>query len=223
MIGCDADSRRKTTPSASPDKALVLAITSDSPPYTYIDESGEPRGIDVDIAKAAAAKLGRKLEIRAVNAEKLIPMVMSGEVDISASGLSITASRLRSVDFSIPYAEDGGAFLYRAGERMPTMTLAESMRIATIESMSHDFYLTRHGVDPVRYQSFDNAVNDVEARKVDAIFYDRLQLLLVAERSKGRLAVSPLSTRERFGVAVGKGRSEIKAALDAAIRERSAR
>ena len=203
--------------------ALVLAITCDSPPYTSLDESGEPRGIDVDIARAAAAKLGRKLEIRTIDPEELIPQTKSGVVDMAASGLAITAGRLRSVDFSIPYAEDGGAFLYRAGERAPTVILAESIRVATIESMTHDFYLTRHGIDPVRYRSFADAVQDVENKKVDAMYYDRSSLADVAEKSGGRLAVTPLVTRERLGIVVRKGFKELKAALDAVIEERKSR
>ena len=223
MVGCDADSRPDGSARVRTGGALVLAVTIDSPPYTYADADGKPCGMDVDIARAAAAKMGRELEVRAVDPEELIPLAKSGEVDMAASALSITPGRLRSVDFSIPYAEDGGAFLYRAGERVPTMVVAESIRVATIESMSHDFYLTRHGLDPVRYRSLDNAIAAVDTGKVDALYYDRLSLVLAAERSKGRLAVTPHVTRERFGIAVHKGFPELKAALDAAIAERTAK
>ncbi len=223
MIGCDDGSRHEDAVNVRTDGALVLAITVDSPPYTYSDENGEFHGMDVDIARTAAKKMGRKLDIRAVNLEELIPLVKSGAVDMAGSGLAITASRLRSVDFSIPYAEDGGAFLYRAGERMPTIILAESMRVATIESMTHDFYLTRHGVDPVRYRFVEEAIKDVETGKVDTMYYGRSSLMRAAERSKGRLAVTPLVTREHFGIAVRKGYADLKAALDAAIAERTAR
>lgn len=223
IVGCDADSRPEDSACALPGGALVLATTTDAPPYAYVDGTGKFCGIDIDIARAAAAKLGRKLEIRAVNAEALIPLVKSGKADMAASGLSITAGRLLSVDFSIPYAEDGGAFLYRAGERMPTMTLAESMRVATVESMSHDFYLTRHGVDPVRYRSLEAAVKDVESGKVDALYDDKSSLVMAAKQSNGRLATTPRVTREQFGIAVCKGQRELKAALDAVIGERAAR
>ena len=200
-----------------------MAITANSPPYTYLDEAGEPRGSDVEIAKAAAAKMGRKLKVRAVDFDELIPLTKSGAVDMAASGLSFTEGRHRSVDFSIPYAEDGGAFLYRVGEREPTMISAGFIRVATIEAMTHDFYLTRHGVDPVRYHSFVDAIKDLEQKKIDAMYFDKSSLVSVAEKSGGRLAVTPLVTRENLCIAVHKGFAELKAALDAAIEERRAK
>ena len=202
---------------------LVIATTSNAPPFVCRSETGEFCGMDVEIARAAAAKLGRQLVVKVVDYDELLPSVKSGEADMAGSGLSISKSRMRSVDFSAPYAVDGGAFIYRAGEPMPTMIRAESLRVATVDSMLHDFYLTRHGIDPIRYRSFDAAFADLGAGRVDAVFYDRLLLVVMAERSGGRFAVSKPIGRDFCGIALGKGRPELKAALDAVIREREAR
>ena len=101
------------------------------------------------------------------------------------------------------------------------MIRAESMRIAALDSSTHDLYLTRHGVDPIRYLSMLAAFDDLRAGRVDAVFYDLSSIKGVAERTGGHLAVSPTETRERYGIAVGKGRRELKAALDAVIAERT--
>ena len=217
--GC-GDAPRERASASGADAPLVMATTSNSPPYVYRGADGEFTGIDVEIARAAAARLGRPLEIRVVASNEMLPAVKSGEADMAGSGLFITKNRLKSVDFSEPYAVDGGAFIYRTGEAMPTIARAESMRVGTVDSMSHDFYLTRHGIDPVRYHSFDESMADLAADKVDAVFYDRLLLVATAERSGGRFAVSKPVGREFCGIAVGKDRREVKAALDAAIRER---
>jgi polar amino acid transport system substrate-binding protein len=212
------------TPAGSgPDAPLVLVTTAQTPPYSYRDEAtGEFVGEEIEIARAAAAKLGRALEIRLATFPELLPMIASGKADLAASGITITEGRRQTVDFSEPYATEGGMFLYRAKETAPTMFRAERMRVATMDASTYDFYLSSHGVDPLRYETFDAAMEAFRGRRVDTVFYDSCTVRLVAEESGGALAASPLETRENFGIAVRKGDAALKAALDGAIAERRA-
>lgn len=222
VCGCGAED--ETSAVARNGGSLVLVVSGEAPPFSVFDkETGEAKGIEIDIAKEAAAKLGRRLEVRKTEFEDLLPMVKSGEADMAASGLTITEGRLKSVDFSDSYAADGGAFLYRTGDPMPTMIRAESLRIATVDSMTPDFYLTRHGIDPVRYRSCVTAIKDLLDGKIDAFFYDRFSMKVEADNSGGRLSVSPLETRESYGIAVRKGFTELRDAINAVVAERRSR
>ena len=221
VCGCGA-AKDETPAFARNGGSLVLVVSGEAPPFSSFDaNTGEAKGIEIDMAREAAARLGRGLEVRRAKFEDLLPMVKSGEADMAASGLTITEGRLKSVDFSDSYAVDGGAFLYRTGDPMPTMIRAESLRIATVDSMTPDFYLTRHGIDPVRYRSCVTAVKDLLDKKVDAFFYDRFSTKIEAEKSGGRLSVSPLETRESYGIAIHKGFDELRAAMNAVIAERT--
>ena len=206
---------------AAAEAPLVLVTTTDTPPYSYRDEAtGEVVGLEIDIAREAAAKLGRELEIRRAKFPELLPMVSTGEADLAASGITITEGRRQTVDFTIPYAVEGGMFLYRAGEPMPTMILAEQMRVATMDASTYDFYLCAHNIDSIRYGYFSQAVEDLKAGLVDTVFYDSCSVKLIAEKSDGKLAASRLETRENFGIAVKRGNAQLKAALDEAIKAR---
>lgn len=206
------------------DGPLVLVTTGQTPPYSYRDEAtGEIVGTEIAIARAAAEKLGRALEVRVARFPELLPMVGSGEADLAASGITITEGRRQTVDFSDPFATEGGMFLYRAGETAPSVFRAERLRVATIDASTYDFYLTSHGVDPMRFDTFDAAMEAFRERRVDTVFYDSCTARLVAEESDGAIAASPLQTRENFGIAVRKGNAALKAALDEAIAERRAR
>ena len=203
------------------DAPIVVAMMPEIPPYAYVDpDTGEPAGIDVEIVRAAAAKLGRPLEIRQMPFAGILPAVKNGEADFAIAAITITEGRSRNADFSNPYAEEGCAFLYRAGTEPPTMIRAESLRVGVVESMSADFYLTRHGIEPFRYGFVVDAVEDLRAGRLDAVFYDRPALLEAAEQAGGALAVTPRETREHYGVAVRKGRPDLLAAVNAAIRDR---
>lgn len=206
------------------DGPLVLAAMLDAPPYCYKDpETGEARGIDVDIVRAAAARLGRPLEIREMPFSELLHYVQDGKADFAANAITITEGRKRTVDFSNPYSVEGTAFLYRTGEKPPTMITLESAVVGVIESMTQDFYLTRHGIDPRRYASFDEAVADFRAGKLDAVAYDRPAIQELADKSGGKLSVTPLETRENYGIAVRKGCPELLEAVNAVIAERNAK
>ena len=208
-------------PVMAAESPLLLLTTTDTPPYSYRDgETGEIVGLEIDIAREAAAKLGRELEVRQAKFPELLPMVSEGKADMAASTITITEGRLQAVDFSEPYAHEGGMFLYRAGERMPTMILAENLRVATIDASTYDFYLSSHNIDPIRYDSYPLALAALKARRVDAVFFDSSAVRHTAETSGGELASSRLETRENFGIAVGKGNTALKAALDAAIAAR---
>ena len=214
--GRDADA--PPTPPARTNNVLLLVTTTDTRPYSYCDdETGEIVGLEIDIARAAAAKLGCKLEIRKEKFPNLLTMVSAGEADMAASGITITEGRLQTVDFTVPYATEGGMFLYRAGEEMPTMIRAEKMRIGTMDASTYDFYLTSHGLDPVRYGSYVDAMDDLKAKRLDAMFFDSCAVRIDAENSNGEFAASRLETRENFGIAVRKGDTRLKKALDMVI------
>jgi len=214
--GRDADA--PPPPPARTNNVLLLVTTTDTRPYSYCDdETGEIVGLEIDIARAAAAKLGCKLEIRKEKFPNLLTMVSAGEADMAASGITITEGRLQTVDFTVPYATEGGMFLYRAGEEMPTMIRAEKMRIGTMDASTYDFYLTSHGLDPIRYGSYVDAMDDLRAKRLDAMFFDSCAVRIDAENSNGEFAASRLETRENFGIAVRKGDTRLKKALDMVI------
>jgi ABC-type amino acid transport substrate-binding protein len=199
---------------------LVLAIMPELPPYAFLDpDTGELRGIDLAIVRAAADRLGRPLSVRRVSFAEMLPSVKDGTADFAAGAITINSGRSRDADFSLPYAEEGAAFLYRAGEPPPTMISAESLRVGVVESMTHDFYLTRHGIEPVRFSSIAEAAAAFRAREIDTVFYDSPALAVAARASGGTLAVTPLETRERYGIAVRKGRADLLEAVNAVIRE----
>ena len=139
---------------------------------------------------------------------------------MAASGITITEGRAKDVDFTDTLAVEGGKFLYRTGERVPTMIEAEKMSVGVVDSTTHDFYLTRHGIDPVRYYQCSAAVKDLKEGRIDTLFYDGSVMDDEVRKSGGTLSVTELETRENFGIAVSKTAKALKAALNEAIAER---
>lgn len=82
---------------------LIMATNAEFPPYEYID-GDMYYGIDVEVAKIIADKLGYDLVIENVAFDSIIPGVQAGKYDMGMAGMTVTEDRLESVDFSSSYA-----------------------------------------------------------------------------------------------------------------------
>ena len=68
-------------------------------PYEYYD-NGKIVGIDADMAQAVADYLGMNLKIEDMEFDSIITAVQSGKADFGAAGMTVTAERLKNIDFS---------------------------------------------------------------------------------------------------------------------------
>lgn len=82
---------------------LTMATNATFPPYEYY-EGNEIIGIDAEIAKAVANKLGLELKIEDMEFNSIIIAVTQGKADIGLAGMTVTDERKEAVDFSDSYA-----------------------------------------------------------------------------------------------------------------------
>ena len=90
---------------ANIDTDIITASATNAtfPPYESY-EGNDIVGIDADIAKAIADKLGLKLEIQDMEFYSIITAVQSGKADLGLAGMTVTDERKQSVDFTDSYA-----------------------------------------------------------------------------------------------------------------------
>lgn len=110
LTGCGGMETAK--PSASADKPLIVGTEPSFPPFE-MTENDTYVGFDIDLAKAIGEKIGRKVEIKAMGFDALIPALKSGQIDIIASAMSATEERKKQVDFTDPYYIGGSVIVVR--------------------------------------------------------------------------------------------------------------
>ncbi len=93
--------------------ALTVATSATFPPYEYYNDA-KIVGIDMDLAKAIAQRLGRRLVIEDMEFDSIVGAVQSGKADLGIAGMSVTADRLKNVDFTNPYTESKQVVIVRA-------------------------------------------------------------------------------------------------------------
>jgi len=224
LAGCERNSRPDVDPRvADASRPLVFLTHPTEPPCAYVDGSGAVVGRDVELARRIAAKMGRALIVESVEFFEILPRLKAGTADFGISTISITEARRRDVDFSIPYDTGGACFMYRKDGKKPRMSQLGSLRIGVEADTTEDLYLCRHGCDPTRFVHLEQAIVALEKDEIDAVFFDFLPLRTCAEKSGGRFVVTPLETRDGYGVAVDKRRPDVLAAANAVISEGDAK
>lgn len=88
-------------------KGEIKVGVSILPPWVMKNKKGELIGFEIDIAKQLAKDMGVKVKFKEYQWNNMIPALKKGEIDIIASGLSITPKRALEINYSIPYSNSG--------------------------------------------------------------------------------------------------------------------
>ena len=70
-------------------------------------------GLDVDMARAIADKLGMELKITDMDFDSIITAVQSGKADIGVAGMTVTEDRLKNIDFTDSYTTSKQVIIVR--------------------------------------------------------------------------------------------------------------
>ena len=82
---------------------LVVCTDAAWAPFEYIGKDGEVTGVDIEIGKYIAEKLGVKLEISNVAFDSISTYLDNGEADLALACITVTDERKETMDFSEPY------------------------------------------------------------------------------------------------------------------------
>ena len=85
-------------------KSIAIAIPTDFPPYGFVGTDMAPQGLDVDMAKLIAAKLGVAVELVPVSSANRIPYLQTHKADLVISTLGKNPEREKVIDFTAAYS-----------------------------------------------------------------------------------------------------------------------
>ena len=121
-------------------KAINVAYSPDSLPFSFKGNDGQPAGYTIDLCKRVIAQIGRavgdpnlKVNWIAGTVTERLQMVASGRADLECANTTQTLSRMANVDFSSLIFVDGGGFLVAAGSTIAKMPDLGGKKIAVIK------------------------------------------------------------------------------------------
>ena len=95
---------------------LVIGVEGTYPPFTYHDDNGELTGLDVELGKALAEKLGVEVEFQEAAWDSLLIGIDTVRFDTVINSVSITDERAEKYDFSDPYYYEARRVVVRADD-----------------------------------------------------------------------------------------------------------
>jgi polar amino acid transport system substrate-binding protein len=202
-----------------------LTVCTDMPrvPFAF-EEDGQTVGLDVEVVRAVAGRLGLPPEFRDTEASELFDALEAGRCDAVASALAITDERKRTVDFSAPYLDVMPSLLVRKADASRFTSLA-AMRGRTIGVQSGtagaelaDREAAAHAITVRKLSAADDLFAALKAGDVDGVVHDH-PVLAYHAATTGETAVSAQLPGEKveYGIAVRKGRTELLTAIDDAL------
>lgn len=84
-------------------KTKLIVATKEAPPFAFKDDKGQWVGITIDLWEAMAKELGYDYEYREYDLTGVLDAVASGEADVGAAAISVTADRAQRMDFTHTY------------------------------------------------------------------------------------------------------------------------
>jgi polar amino acid transport system substrate-binding protein len=216
-----------TETAALPDldgQVIRVAVENAYPPFNSIDTAtGEAIGWDYDTVNEICSRLNCTAEFVQTSWDGMLVAIANGEFDMAADGITITAEREESVDFSIGYITVDQSILVRADETRfnTTQELIDETDIligTQTGTTNYDVAIENFGEDRVRaYDLFPVAVQALINGDVDAVVMDNTAGLGYVGANPNDVKIIGTSLRsDPLGFAFPPN-SELVAAVNAAL------
>ena len=197
---------------------LKMITEATFPPYEFL-RGQDIVGIDVEICRAVAERLGRPFSAETVDFDSVIPAVISGKADLAAAGITVTEDRKKNVDFSIPYVKTGIVVIFKKSNPFKGVEQLKGRKIGVQSgTTSENFVVNDLKQEPERSRSPAEAVAGLKAGRCDFVIAD-IDPAKNCVKGETDLQLSDFITSEEYAVAIRKGQPELLAAINATITE----
>ena len=189
--------------------------------------TGEYTGMEIELAKALAGKLGVDVEFTAVTAATRTELLDSGDIDCVLATFTITDERKESWDFTTPYYTDYVSVLVEDSKGIKALddlvdatvgvssgsTSAKALVKAMIEKglisgegFDEESFDPATWTDGIKFQQYDDyptISTALSAGEVDAFCVDKS--ILAIYKTEGRSYIDAEFSPQDYGIATTKG------------------
>lgn len=219
--GSTADSEKTETEGGK----LVMATNAYFPPYEYY-EGDDIIGIDAEVAKAIADKLGMELVIEDMEFNAILAAVQSGKADMGMAGMTVTEERLKSVNFSTTYAKGVQVVIVKEDSGITSIDDLTGKKIGVQLSTTGDIYASDtpenggFGEENVeKYSKGAEAVVALTQGKVDAVIIDNEPAKAFVASNEGLKILDTAYADEDYAICFAKDNTDLMNKVNAALEE----
>src|SRR5690606_25688117 len=139
-------------------KTLTMSSDPEYPPQSFLNDSNEMDGFDVDVGKEIAKRLGVELKIVTPGWEVITAGSWAGRWDMSVGSMTPTKARAEVLNFPAVYYYTPAAFAVHADSPAASLADLNGKVIGSCGGCTYDAYLNKdlvidaENVPPFEYQ-----------------------------------------------------------------------
>jgi ABC-type amino acid transport substrate-binding protein len=212
---------------------FVIGYRADASPLSYENADGQPSGYSVDLCRriAAAIKthLGNnkiKTKFVAVTSDERLSAVKSGKVDIECGSTTMTMSRQKEVDFTLPTFVTGGSILSLAENGIQSMSDLAGKKGGVVSSTTTfgqlQAYLQKNLIDAEVIEVADRkaGMNKLNNGSIDSFASDQIVLIgqvIEALYPKKYSLISETFSYEPYALVVRRNDADFRLVANSAL------
>jgi polar amino acid transport system substrate-binding protein len=177
--------------SASAEQIKVGFSPEAYPPFYAQDASGNWGGWEVEIINAMCAEAKLECVLTPIPWDGLIPALTTKKIDAIMNSMSITAERMKTIDFSDKYYNTPTAIIGAKDQKFDATPEGLKGKILGVQvSTTHSAYAKKHfaatAAEIKEYQTQDEANQDLAAGRIDATQADAIALDAFLDSDAGK-------------------------------------
>ncbi|MEM7433448.1 MAG: amino acid ABC transporter substrate-binding protein, partial [Pseudomonadota bacterium] len=212
---------------------FVIGYRADASPLSYENADGEPSGYSVDICRRVAAAVNEHFASQDIKTRyvKLTPdarisAVVDGTVDIECGSTTITLSRQKQVDFSIPTFVTGGSFMTekKSGIRLFSELTGKKIGVGrnttTAEQLQNHLKETMIDAEVVLFETREEGMRLLNRGEVDAVASDQIVLIgqiIESVKPDSYTLSNEIYSYEPYGLVMRRNDADFRLVVNTAI------
>jgi glutamate/aspartate transport system substrate-binding protein len=214
-------------------KAITVAFSTDSLPFSFVGDSNKPAGYSIDLCERIVNYIGRAIGVSDIKinwvpatAAERVQLVATGKADMDCANTTMTQTRLRTVDFSSLIFIDGGGFVVKSNAPINRFTDLNGKKVAVIKGTT-----TQARLETAMKDRLVNAqvtlINDgnegialLASGAVDAYAGDKIKLIGLVVQAKdpdGYAMLNEDLSFEPYALALPRGDSAFRLEVNKAL------
>ena len=199
---------------------LTIVTSSDLTPFAYIKDK-KWVGVDVALVSQAAKNIGLDVQITAHDFDTLIPLVASGQADLTMGSIADTDVRRKTVDFTLPDIIGNNALVVPKDSKIKTEDDVAGKKIGILQSSQALQYAQKYWTKSniVTFPSNNAARLALSGGGLDGILVDPQNAKAYTDQFPMKVALSAVNPEDRGGAWIlNKKATNLRVALNEQLR-----
>ena len=201
----------------------MIGIDDKFAPMGFRDENNKIVGFDIDYAKAAAEKMGKKVKFQPIDWSTKEAELSSGRIDLIWNGYTITDERKQKVLFTKPYLKNAQVVVTLADSKLTKLAdlTGKVVGLQTLSSAADALNaapIKKKIKTVTEFSDNVQALTDLKSGRLDAVVIDEVVIDYYMKKEKEAFKILDESLApEEYGIGVKKGNDALLEKLQKAL------